>query len=199
MQRISVLMAVFLATPAFAGGVTPSLPQRPVVTTDAQWTGGYAGLQFGSVDGESAGAGDAEFDGTLYGLFAGYRHDFGAVTGGVELDFMVGDGDFTPINPAGPVFGIDYNRILRVGAELGYDAGQVLPYATVGYAFLNLGRPVGDATGNGYFYGMGLDVRVTERVTIGAELLQHEFSDFNNTANNQLDVLTFGLNVAFTF
>ena len=128
MTRLLSLAAVSLfAVPAFADGVASPEPQPTIAVPAEKWTEFYGGVQLDFIDGDSAGAGDAEFDGTLFGIFAGYRHDFGSLVGGVEVDYVTGDGDFTPIDPAGPVFDMDYDSLLRIGAELGYDAGSSCP------------------------------------------------------------------------
>ena len=194
---------VFSANAVFAGGVGPAPQPTPPVVAPApvsDWTGFYAGAQLETIlDGEASGVGLAEFDGTLYGLFAGYRYDFGTFVLGGEVDYVVGSGDFTSITPAAPTFDVDYNSLVRVGAEFGYDAGNVLPYATVGFASIELGLPANTSDGTGYFYGVGLDFRVSDQIVIGGELLQHEFDDYNDIDGETLDALTFGLNVAFTF
>ena len=199
MTRFLSLAAVSLfAVPAFADGVAAPEPQPTIAAPAGQWTEFYGGLQLDFIDGDSTGAGDAEFDGTLFGIFAGYRHDFGSLVGGVEVDYVTGNGDFTPIDPAGPVFDMDYDSLLRIGAELGYDAGSFMPYATVGYVDLDFTLPTRAFADSGHFYGIGVDYRVTDRVIIGGEILQHEFSDFD-VPNNDISVLVISLNVAYTF
>ena len=205
MVRVLFIGIALLVSPtaAFADGVTPAAqPTPPVVapTPVSDWTGFYAGAQLETVlDGEAAGVGLAEFDGALYGLFAGYRYDFGSFVLGGEVDYNVGSGDFTSLVPAAPTFDLDYESLSRVGAEFGYDAGNVLPYATAGFASIELGLPTVTSDGSGYFYGLGLDFRVTDQIVMGGELLQHEFDDYNDIDGETLDALTFGLNIAYTF
>ena len=140
-----------------------------------------------------------EFDGTLYGGFAGYRYDLGDITIGAEIDYMVGEFDFGTFPFADNVVSLTYDAtLLRIGGEIGYDMGDFLPYLTAGYADLELEIAGLSAADNCFFYGIGADYRVSEQVTIGAELLQHEFDDFNSSGNN-LSFTTFGINVAFTF
>jgi outer membrane immunogenic protein len=50
----------------------------------------------------------------------------------------------------------------------------------------------------GIFYGVGFDYAVTDRMTVGAELLQHEFDNFDGTGLD-VDALTFGVNAALRF
>ncbi len=197
-------LALLAASSVHAGGVAPAPAPIPVtVAPPAEaWTGFYVGAQIDFIaDGEDVGGGvDAEFDGTLYGVFAGYRYDLGSFVVGAEIDYMVGSGDYTPIVVgAAPVTqDIDYDRLLRVGAEVGYDLGQALVYGTAGYAGLEITTGGATFDGDGFFYGIGVDYRVSQRITVGGELLQHEFNDFV-VPDNDLSALTVGLNVAYNF
>ena len=194
---------LFAATPALSGGVASApQPTQPILAPALapDWSGAYLGIQLETVgDGEAAGVGLAEFDGTLYGFFVGYRHDFGAIVLGGEVDYAVGGGDFTSIVPVAPTFELDYNSIFRIGAVLGYDAGRILPYATAGYASIDISLPATDAEEMGYFIGAGVDYRLSEQIVVGGEILQHEFDDFNDITGEMFSVLTLGLSIAYTF
>jgi opacity protein-like surface antigen len=194
-------VAALVAAPAFAGGTAPP-PAPPVVVApvapSTDWSGFYAGLQLDNLSGDLTSTGVADIDGTLYGVFAGYRHDFGTFVLGGELDYMVGDGTVA----AGPLAGpIDYDSLLRLGVEAGFDAGQALIYGTAGYADMEV-TPAGLTTesSSGYFYGVGADFLVSERVVLGVEVLQHHFEDFSGpAAGTDVDALTVGLNLALRF
>lgn len=185
---------VLVAAPALAGGMAPAPAPAPVVVTPAaataDWTGAYAGLQYDLFDGNAVIGGD--FDGNVYGIFGGYRHDFGTFVLGGEIDYMIGSLDF-------PITDFDVDGLLRVGLEAGYDAGPALFYATVGYANLDLSLGGVGLDGDGLFYGIGVDYRVSDRVTVGAELLHHQFDDFNNLAGNDFDFTSIGINVSYRF
>ena len=75
------------------------------------------------------------------GAFAGYRHDFGRIVGGVEIGAI---GDLTSAE-----------------AQVGVDLGRVLVYGLAG------GAKRGDETGS--IYGAGLDVRVGKRAMVGVK------------------------------
>jgi opacity protein-like surface antigen len=198
MSRILIpaLVLALLSTPALATGyVSPApapavVPVAPAPGTD--WTGAYGGLQYEFLDGVT-GAG-TDFEGDLYGLFGGYRYDFGDYVLGGEIDYMTGE--FRPAT-GGPALDID--SLLRVGVEAGFDAGRALIYGTAGYASMeaSLGPITGD--GDGVFYGLGIDYLVTDNITLGAELLRHEFRDFNSTPGNDFEFTSFGINVAYRF
>ncbi|PWK59951.1 outer membrane protein [Roseicyclus mahoneyensis] len=190
--------AILAAAPAFAGGTAPAPAPAPapVIVTPTSvgvdWSGPYIGLQYDMIDGSAVVGGG--FDGDAFGLFGGYRHDFGRFVLGGEIDYMVGSLDF-----AVPPFNVDVDGLLRVGIEAGYDAGRTLIYGTLGYVDLDLnigGISIGD---DGFFYGIGIDYLVTDNITLGAEILRHEFSNFAGVAGSNLDVTTFGINIAYRF
>ncbi len=161
------------------------------VAPGTDWTGAYAGLQYDILDGDAVIGG--ALDGDAFGLFGGYRHDFGTFVLGGEIDYMVGD-----LSPTvGP--GLDVDGLLRLGVEAGYDAGPALIYGTLGYARADISAGGANIDFDGTFYGIGIDYAVSERVTIGAELLRHQFDDINGIAGNDLDMTSFGINVAYRF
>ena len=86
MKFVALTVAASLAASAsFAGGyVAPVVDTAPVVTpvvpvqAGPDWSGFYAGLQYGQGNAElSDGLGDTDYDG--YGAHAGYLFDFGQV------------------------------------------------------------------------------------------------------------------------
>lgn len=203
--------AVFAGTLAFAmaplaaaagGYVAPAPAPAPVPVAPApisyDWTGAYGGVQleYGSVTADdAAGAEAAEGTGALYGVFGGYRYDFGDIVVGAEVDLNLAD--ITLESPAGADIG-SLDSVHRLGLEVGYDAGPALLYGTVGAAQASAEIGGVDYDDTGYFFGVGVDYLVTDNITVGAELLQHEFEDFDTTG---LDVsaTTFGINAAFRF
>lgn len=165
------ILAGLTVTAANAGGFVAPVVEAPVapvaiapVEDAADWTGFYAGLQYGvgnaelDYDGNNA---DSDFDG--YGLHAGYNHDFGKfVLGGefdynrVSLDDVDGDGD-----------------LFRLRGRAGYDMGKFLPYATLGVAKLDSDN----LSETGVTYGIGADYMVADNFTVGAEYSRSDFSD----------------------
>ena len=212
------LGATLVAVPALAGGLSdysapvvaaPMAPAEPL-SYGRDWTGGYVGAQVGygglDLDGDVIGDddGDAELDdiinpnfegdGFTYGLRAGYDYDFGkAVVGGllqydganIELDDSDGE----------------LNRIGRAGLRLGYDAGNTLPYVAAGYAYADTDDY---GSSNGWFAGLGVETYVAENITVGGEVLYHQFDDFggdlgNADADYEADATTVGLNLNYRF
>ncbi|MEJ6395057.1 porin family protein [Gymnodinialimonas sp. 2305UL16-5] len=205
-MKHAVIAGVFtLALAPFAanagGVVTPAPAPAPVPLPPApisDWTGAYIGgqLEYGDVTADDAtGAEAAEGTGALYGIFGGYRYDLGNLVVGAELDLNLADIDLE--SPAGADIG-SLDSVHRLGVELGYDAGPALLYGTVGAARASAEINGVDYDDNGYFYGVGIDYLVTDNVTVGAELLQHEFDDFDGT-DLDISATTFGVNAAFRF
>ncbi|MEX3017172.1 outer membrane protein [Gymnodinialimonas hymeniacidonis] len=198
------ITTLILSSPAFAGGVAPQPAPPPVIVPvpDEDWTEFYIGGQVDFVASTdiSVGALDLyDLEGHLAGVFAGYRYDFGDIVVGGEIDYMVGTLEATNIAPNIFLVAPDADvTLVRVGGEVGYDAGPALIYGTAGFAHINFAfGATPDNESNGYFFGAGVDYRVAENVTVGAELLQHSFSDFGTAL--EFDMTTFGVNVAFTF
>ncbi|MDG4647630.1 outer membrane beta-barrel protein [Roseibacterium sp. SDUM158017] len=193
------------AMPVFAGGIAEPapapavIPAAPAPAPSADWTGFYAGgqLEYGDVGvglnadliGSITEDEDTTGDGFLGGVFAGYRYDLGDYVMGVELDHNAADIDLDNGS---------LESISRLGVEAGFDAGRALFYGTAGAANARIDVAGDTSSSNGYFYGVGMDYAVTQQVTVGAELLQHEFDDFDN-GGEDVDATTFGINAAFRF
>lgn len=160
----------------------PPLP-APVI---GEWTGFYTGLQLGYADVDGPDALDG--NNTSYGFHAGYDYDLGDWVIGGEVDYDqtdvdLGAGDAT------------LDSVARLKLKGGYDLGNTLIYATAGAARAD--TSVGDETGP--FAGFGVTYKVTERYTVGAELLQHRFDDLGSVAGNDVDATTFTVRGALRF
>lgn len=83
------------------------------------------------------------------GAFVGYRKDWGRVVGGVELGK---NGDITSLE-----------------AQAGFDLGKVLAYG-----FGGIGRLDGV---DGSVYGLGTDLKVSEKLVVGVKYTVGEFGD----------------------
>ncbi|WP_375260914.1 outer membrane protein [Palleronia sp.] len=196
--------AMMAAGVAHAGGVAPTVsepqPQmRPVLVAEPDWTGPYAGvaLGYGDVDAEVFEPLDIDAGGALGGGFAGYQYDFGDFVLGAELDGNIAnmDVDLDDVSDLASDFGEDdladaiddieigVDALHRVKLRAGYDAGRALVYGVAGaaYANLNVEADFADVDEDyddwGYVIGAGSEVRVTDSVTLGAEVLYHKFDD----------------------
>jgi opacity protein-like surface antigen len=182
MRTIAALLAtVAIATPALAGGPTVvepepviAAPVEPAIVPSADWGGFYAGAQLGYADIDSNGAG-LDGNGWLGGVHAGYRWDFGQYVAGAELDYDSADIDI------GATPGDTLDSVARLKFMGGAEFGNSLIYATAGAARAHATVGGVDLSDNGWFLGAGVDVAVTDRWTVGGEVLQHQFDDFDGS------------------
>lgn len=199
MKLIFVTLAATLTgTTAFAGGFTPPAVEQPVlapaapvapIETGSDWTGGYVGLQYGQGDADSevpditvpATPLSAEFvepgnkdslDLDGYGIHGGYIYDLGQFVLGGELDYNRLDFDQ-----------VDEDKfegdLWRLRGRAGYDLGRWLPYATLGVANISIDsseQGQEDISETGVTYGIGVDFKVTEKFTVGAEYSRQSFT-----------------------
>ncbi|UWQ13586.1 porin family protein [Aliiroseovarius sp. M344] len=179
------------ASSAFAGSLTEATPEptiaysaAPAATPD--WTGAYVGAQIGYADVGTSAAG-IEGNGVIGGLTAGYDFDMGNWVAGVGIDY-----DWAGVDLAGAA---TLENVLRVKARGGYKMGDGLLYATAGYANAYTDT-LGDS--DGYFVGAGYEQRVTSSFNLGAEVLYHEFADFNGSGID-VDATTIQLRGTFRF
>lgn len=162
------IAAVLAGSASFAGGynepVAEPTPVPAVVATpvDGDWTGFYAGLQYGQADAEVSFAGvSASDDFDAYGIHAGYLHDFGQYVLGAELGYDdVEDAD-----------------LIRLRGRAGLDAGKWLPYVTLGVARVSGDVEGEDISETGITYGVGVDYQITDAFLIGAEFSRSTFED----------------------
>ena len=186
-------VVAFSAMPALAGGPTevynePAVAPAPVVLAapNADWSGLYVGGQLGYGD-VSSSSGALDGSGFSTGLIAGYRVDMGQFVAGIE-----GNYDWTDIDLGGGVATLD--NVARLKLIGGYDMGPALLYGTV--AAVRAESSVGNDSG--YALGVGMDYALTDRMTLGAELMEHRFDDFNGSGVD-LDATTFNTRVGFRF
>jgi outer membrane immunogenic protein len=198
MKTIAVLVASSLmAMPAFAGGLTTPEPEPEIIAAPVavapsyDWTGFYAGAQLGYGDIDSNGGG-LDGNGELYGVHAGYRWDFGQFVAGAEIDWDNANIDL------GAVAGDELDDVARLKLIGGADLGRTLVYGTVGAARASASVGGADLSDTGYFVGAGMDFAVSDRWTVGGELMQHRFSDFDGSGVD-LDATTIKAKVALRF
>ncbi|MBM3604065.1 MAG: porin family protein [Alphaproteobacteria bacterium] len=198
MKLAAAAIAAVLATgAAHAGGyVAPVVEPAPApvvapVTPASDWSGFYAGLQYGQGSGDlSLTGGEVSEDFDAYGIHAGYNRDFGRFVLGGDLDYNRLDIDNVD----------DKGDMLRLRARAGYDAGRFLPYVSLGAARVkaDLGGDL-DLSETAVTYGIGADFKVTERFTLGAEYTRQDFSDVADVDNLDLDSDMVQLRASFRF
>lgn len=152
------------------------------------WTGPYAGVQVGGSNIDVDDTSPLTGNGPSYGLFAGYNMQNGAMVFGGEIDYDVTEydiGDGTA----------EIDSTTRLKGRIGTNVGPGLVYGTGGVVWAT-SPELGDDSG--YFLGLGYEAKVTPNTVLGAELLQHEFDNYND-GGLDVSVTTLKARLAFSF
>lgn len=199
MKTIAALFAtVALTAPAFAGGPV-AVAEEPTIAPVAEvytapgldWSGAYVGAQLGYGDIDSNGAG-LDGNGWLGGVHAGYRWDLGNWVAGTELSW-----DKAGID-VGAVAGDELDNVAALKLTAGYEIGNSLVYGALGYAHANATVGGADVSDSGMVYGIGFDHALNDKWTVGGEVLEHKFDDFDGSGVD-LDATTLKAKVAMRF
>ncbi len=199
MKTIAALIATAaLSAPAFAGGPI-AVVDEPVIAPAAEayvapgldWSGAYVGGQLGYGDVDSNGGG-LDGNGWLGGVHAGYRWDMGNWVAGGELSW-----DKTAID-LGTTAGDELDSVAALKLTAGREIGNSLVYGTLGAAHAKASVGGADLSDSGLVYGLGFDHAMNDRWTVGAEVLQHSFDDFD-ASGVDLDATTLKAKVALRF
>lgn len=183
------LSAGSLAEPVAAPTPAPVAVAPAPIRRGGEWTGFYGGAQLGYGQVETPAFTD-DADDLLYGLHAGYNYDLGNFVVGAEVDY-----DWTQISDSGS--GIDLDNVARFKVRAGYDAGDLLPYVTLGAAKAFTGGAL-DADDDGTFYGVGMDYQFAPNLRVGGELLTHDFDDFAGSGAD-IEATTIAARVSYNF
>ena len=243
---ITLGMALASSTAAFAGGMSEPVVMiepaaAPVMASSHDWSGFYAGANLGMNSGTTdydgqyflggvatgpAATGAFDLDGSTAGLQAGYNMQSGNMVYGIEGDMNWGEvsGTGDPIDPLAldptvPSSTLDQMGSIR--ARVGFTTGNVLLYATAGWAsasgtmgLTNLDGVgddrTADITANGWTGGIGAEIALSDRLSVKGEYLDSRLTmdevQFGAVlpadylaVNGTVDVKTFkiGLNYAF--
>ena len=181
-------MAGGMNRPVSAGATDTAVP---VILADGiDWTGSYAGaaLGFGGVD---AAGGKDDAKGSYIALDLGYRRDFGMVVLGGEVSLTKND-----LGVGGNTDQINSSSAAQV--MLGADLGRTLVYVSSGIARANATVTSSTGFGTGYSVGLGADVMLNDKFTIGGELVSSKFNDFRNSGVDLKDT-SLGMKVGLQF
>ena len=195
------LVAGVASTSAYAADMPMEEPPAPVAVVEEvpifSWAGGYIGLQGGGlwsdtnvdsidarIDPDTGVFGD-NFNGGLYGAYAGYNWQSGAWVFGVEGDFNgVANDETFNIGGLNVDVGSDYLASLR--GRVGYAFDRTLIFATGGIAFTqfsaeaDLGNGVSlnaDQSLTGWTVGAGAEYAFTDNWIGRLEYRYYDFSD----------------------
>ncbi len=173
-------LAIFTTVATLAAG-------SAMAQASGNWTGFYGGAQLGYADIDTNLSG-VDGDGLIGGIVLGYDYDLG--------DWVVGGGfdyDWTDVDLSGAA---TVENVWRIKARAGYKVNpQGLLYGTAGYADADTDTLGSD---NGWFIGAGYEQIVAPNISVGGELLYHEFDDFNSSGVD-VDATTFQIRVAYRF
>ena len=176
-----------LADPIPTPAPVPAPAPAPAPVVAGEWTGFYGGAQLGYAEIDPDGA--DEIDGVTFGLHGGYLYDFGNWVLGAEVQI-----DGTDIDEDD----IEVDTIARGLVRLGYDAGDWLPYVTAGIARADISVAGDDLDDTGAVGGVGVEYRIAPNIRLGAEVLQHEFDDFDEI-DEDIDATSGSLRVTYQF
>ncbi len=169
------------------------------------WSGAYVGVQSANSSYTNSYFQNGVFDnfrfdggGSMTGVFAGYNHQIGNVVLGGEIAYLSGEPAFDQYP------GFFYTDMVDLKARAGYSFGKVLPYAVVGWSRTEwTNDTLAPVDADGFAYGIGAEVQVTDRVLVGLEYLQRDlvadsFAEFP-TFNIEGDFSSVALRIGYTF
>lgn len=165
-----------LSTALQAGGLSNVVdPVAPRSAPATDWSGLYGGVHV-SLPTVDATVLDDTGDGIAAGVHGGYLFDLGQLVLGAEADVnLTAVESFTDDFPL--------STIATFKLRGAYDAGNFLPYVAFGASQARLAGDV-DAVDTGSFAGVGVDYRLTDRTSIGAEIAHYRYPDFAGTGDD---------------
>lgn len=182
MKNLALAAALaLLATPVIAGGPTavvadPSPTAMPAAPKAQDWSGAYAGLTLGATSGEVvASITPAPFDvlgGSFVGAHVGYMFQSGQIVFGAELSY--GEARGTGLDRVATA---EFQKIVDLKARLGFATRNMLVYGVVGKSEVFLyDNPSNNFDMDGNSFGLGAELAVSPRMTLGAEFLSRDVS-----------------------
>ena len=175
------------------------------------WTGAYGGIsaatQTGTHSYDGGGPGDVyDLEGPAFGAFGGYMWASGNLVYGAEAAVSFGGVyEMTLDGATSYKDDYEYDRFFDLKGRLGYAAGNVLVYGTLGVSQTQYQADItGDQVNTnvtGVIYGLGADYKVTDSYFVGAEYLRRNYDFYESQQGVSIgaDVNTFTLRVGLKF
>lgn len=195
MKRMVIASAalVLSAGTVFAGSYTAPVVEAapvapaPVMTQNADWTGGYVGAQIGYGKLNK----DLDANGAVGGLHAGYLKDFGKYVIGGELAYSGADLQDKSVD--GKVKSFTDAKLIG-----GVPNGKWLYYGALGASYVDA-----KVAGTSYndtvpMLGAGVKYQLTDQWALGGEVDYRNGHNFDNTGND-VDLTTVALTASFRF
>ena len=155
--------------------------------SSGDFTGFYGGAQFGYADIDTSLSG-VDGDGAIGGIILGYAYDMGDWVFGGGFDY-----DWSDVDLSGAA---KVEDVWRLKVRAGYKVNpQGLLYGTTGYAEASTNTLGSD---DGWFIGAGYEQIVAPNVSIGGEVLYHQFDNFNSSGID-VDATTIQVRAAYRF
>ena len=140
--------------------------------------------------------------GVAYGAHLGYNWQNGRTVFGVEAAVLGSQAELD-VAGEGMCVGAELDYAAGLMGKVGYQFAEALFYGTAGVAYAEFGTAgdVSDETYDetGYAYGIGMDYRLTEVVSIGAEHVRHRFNDIGDLDGVDGEFSTNSLRVSYHF
>ena len=189
---VLALVAGLASTSAYAADAVMEEPPAPVAEVPIfTWTGGYVGLQGGglwsdtSVSEPDLGVFSENFNGGLFGGYAGYNWQSAQWVFGVEGDFNGVWNDET-FNVGGFDVDVGTDYLASVRGRVGYAFDRTLIFATAGVAFtrmsaeadlFNVASLNADQNFTGWTVGAGAEYAFTDNWIGRLEYRYYDFGD----------------------
>jgi outer membrane immunogenic protein len=204
----SAACILLMAVSAHAGGAAPGDDMviragidesaAPSTASADRWTGGYVGLAAGY--GMLWDSAKATANGADFGGFAGYNiRVSGPIVGGLEAEYMHIGREFSD------KIGVIANETFTAKLRLGYAHDRFFAYALAGAQHATSKVPFPWVPGfrsidTTYVLGAGVDVAVTDKISLGAEYTRAFYKDFDKaTLLFPLDVSVQRLNARLSY
>jgi opacity protein-like surface antigen len=190
---ISASIVAMLSSGAIAGNIDTATADpviaTPPASTSTDWSGGYVGLSYSSVDGTMCYDGTCNYiydysDDTAIGVFSGYNWQRSNLVYGGELNVTVG-----PLSQEQHADKL--GNIIELRGRVGYAMGDALVYGFLGYGTSRITHPAAspyDVAGG--TYGLGVDYMVTDSMFAGFEVSKLELIGHTNDDIHNINVIS---------